>query len=247
MLADDTHGRGERSPMAKRADNGRPNARTQAEAEHLFSSLTSVIAGLQQTFGQNCEIVLHDYRQPDRSAIAVAGSVTGRKVGSPMSEIGLGLMREGDAAQDKLKYMIRLPGGRIVKSSTMLLRTSDGHVVGALCINLDVTEMRRLGRFLTDFASDGEPAETPTSITTFGNDTAQVIDAALNKVEDELGLGPLDRLTGAEWLTVFRSLDELGVFQLRRGVPLVAERLGVSRASAYSYLARLREDNQRTK
>lgn len=232
--------------MAKRAASGRRDARTDTEADQLFSSLTTVIAGLQETFGRNCEIVLHDYRQPDCSAIAVVGSVTGRKVGSPMSEIGLGLMREGDAAADKLKYMIRLPGGRIVKSSTMLLRTSEGHVVGALCINIDVTEVRRVGRFLTDFASDGEATETPTPITTFGNDTAQVIDAALNKVEHELGLGPLDRLSGSEWLMVFRSLDELGVFQLKRGVPLVAERLGVSRASAYSYLARLREENQRT-
>ena len=218
------------------------SAAQDAEADQLLRAMESVIEGIQVTFGQSCEVVLHDYRRPEASAIAVVGSVTDRAVGSPMSEIGLGLMRLGDAAEDKLRYMIRLPGGRIVKSSTMLLRTSDGHVIGALCINVDVTEMRRFARFLTDFASDGEQAELPTPITTFGNDVSQVIDAAISKVEDNLGLGPLDRLSGAEWLTVFSALDELGVFQLRRGVSLVAERLGLSRASAYSYLARLRED-----
>ncbi|TDQ00532.1 helix-turn-helix transcriptional regulator [Labedaea rhizosphaerae] len=222
-------------------------AKQQAEADRLFATMTTVISGLQQTFGPTSEIVLHDYRQPEHSAIAVAGKVTDRAVGSPMSEIGLSLMRQGDAAEDKLNYLIRLPGGRVVKSSTMLLRITGGRVVGALCVNVDVTEVRRVARLLTEFSAGGEQAATPTPISTFGNDVSQVIDAALDKVERDLDLGSLDRLSSAEWSTVFRALEELGVFQLRRGVPLVAERLGLSRASAYNYLARVREESRSPK
>lgn len=222
-------------------------AKQKAEADQLFTTMKTVITGIQQTFGQTCEVVLHDYRQPEHSAIAVAGKVTDRAVGSPMSEIGLTLMRQGDAAEDKLNYLIRLPGGRVVKSSTMLLRITGGRVVGALCVNVDVTEIRRTARLLTEFAWDADQAETPTPVSTFGNDVSQVIDAALDTVERDLGLGSLDRLTSAEWSTVFRALDELGVFQLRRGVPLVAERLGLSRASAYNYLARVRDESQQAK
>jgi predicted transcriptional regulator YheO len=221
--------------------NEQASAQTEAETDHLFTAMKAVAAGIQLTFGPSCEVVLHDYRQPEHSAVAVVGKVTGRTVGSPMSEIGLGLRRRGDSAEDKLNYMIRLPGGRIVKSSTILLRTAAGHVVGALCINVDVTDVRRFAKLLTDFVADGEQADAP--ITTFGNDITQVIDAALDKVEVSLG-HPLHRLNSAERLTVFRSLDEMGLFQLRRGVPLIAKRLGLSRASAYSYLARIREENQ---
>lgn len=229
---------------AKRTARRQFSAKVEAEADQLFATMKTVIVGLQATLGNNCEVVLHDYRQPEHSAIAVVGKVTDRAVGSPMSEIGLSMMRQGDAAEDKLNYVIRLPGGRVVKSSTMLLRTNGGHVVGALCINLDVTDIRRFAKYLTDLASDGDQVDTPTPvITTFGNDITQVIDAALDKVEDNLGGRRLDHLNGSEWLTVFRSLDELGVFQLKRAVPLIAKRLGLSRASAYSYLARIREEN----
>lgn len=227
-----------------RTGKGQAIAEAEAEIGQLFTAMKTVAVGIQATFGPNCDVVLHDYRQPEHSAIAVAGSVTGRLVGSPMSEIGFALMRQGDSAKDKLNYIIRLPGGRIVKSSTILLRTAAGHVVGALCINVDVTDVRRFAKLLTDFATDGEQADAPiATITTFGNDITQVIDAALEKIEIRLG-HRLDRLNSTEWLTVFRSLDDMGLFQLKRSVSLIAKRLGLSRASAYSYLARIREENQ---
>jgi hypothetical protein len=41
-------------------------------------------------------------------------------------------------------------------------------------------------------------------------------------------------------LELFRSLDEHGVFAVRRSVEQVAGRLGISRASAYNYLSQAR-------
>ena len=38
-----------------------------------------------------------------------------------------------------------------------------------------------------------------------------------------------------------RSLHRRGVFAVRRAVPQVAARIGISRASAYTYLAEIRE------
>jgi hypothetical protein len=42
-------------------------------------------------------------------------------------------------------------------------------------------------------------------------------------------------------LDLFRSLDERGVFAVRRAIEQVAGRLGISRASAYSYLSQSRK------
>ncbi|WP_248965027.1 helix-turn-helix domain-containing protein [Sphaerisporangium perillae] len=40
--------------------------------------------------------------------------------------------------------------------------------------------------------------------------------------------------------STFRSLDGRGVFAVRRAVPQVAARLGISRASAYNHLSQAR-------
>jgi len=41
-------------------------------------------------------------------------------------------------------------------------------------------------------------------------------------------------------LALFRSLDERGVFAVRRAIEQTAARLGISRASAYTYLSQAR-------
>lgn len=204
--------------------------------------LGSVVGGIRETFGRKCEVVLHDYRMPEHSVVAVAGDVTGRQIGSAMSEIGLKLLRMGDDAKDMLNYVTRLPDGRTIKSSTILLRDSSEHVFGALCINLDVTEMRVLTRLIAEVSGDLD--QVGTTSTTFSNDIGAVIDSVLAEVEANLGHG-LTRLTVDERIEVFRLLDQRGLFQVRRSVPIVAERLGLSRATVYNYIARLRQPTDR--
>ncbi|NED04875.1 transcriptional regulator, partial [Streptomyces sp. SID6648] len=84
-----------------------------------------------------------DYRTPEHSVVAVAGSVTGRTVGGAMSEIGMRVLARGDDARDELNYVTRTPDGTLLKSSTMVLRDSTDSVFGALCVNLDVTAVDR--------------------------------------------------------------------------------------------------------
>ena len=57
----------------------------EAERDAIVAALTPVVDGLVATFGPLCEVVLHDYRNPEKSVVALAGSVTGRAVGGAMS------------------------------------------------------------------------------------------------------------------------------------------------------------------
>ncbi|EPH45019.1 PAS domain-containing protein [Streptomyces aurantiacus] len=220
-------------------DGGR-DARRDAERDAILAALGPVADGIAATFGSLCEVVVHDYRRPERSVVSIAGAVTGRGVGGAMSEIGMGMLARGDEAADELNYLTRTQDGKLVKSSTMLLRDSGGAVFGALCVNLDITAVQQVGSLIGELAGVTAPAEVPT--TTFG-DSADVIDAVVRSVVDAYQLersrpwGELDR---AERVELFRGLDERGVFAVRRAVPQVAARLGISRASAYNYLARAR-------
>lgn len=210
-------------------------------ADALFESVRPMVDGIAATFGKNCEVVLHDYRCREQSVVAVSGNVTGRLVGSPMSQIGLALSRQGDAAEDQLNYVTRTDDDRVIKATTILLRTADKHVVGALCINFDITDVRAIARMAAELSGDApEATETPT--TTFSNDIEAVIENLLIEVQDEIGR-PLSRLTPDERVELFRLLDQRGIFQVRKSVPLLAARLGLSRASIYNYIGRVREDS----
>ncbi|MEW2048215.1 PAS domain-containing protein [Streptomyces sp. NPDC005476] len=210
----------------------------EVERDVILRALTPVVDGIAATFGPVCDVVLHDYRRPERSVVAVAGSVTGRTVGGAMSEIGMRILARGDDTDDELNYVTRTSAGRTVKSSTMVLRDSTGAVFGALCVNVDVTELERVQGLLAALAgAAGARAEAP--VTTFGDDIDSVVDALLDdrlRRQDQTWAA-LDR---PRRLALFRGLDERGVFAVRRAIEQVAARLGISRASAYSYLSQAR-------
>lgn len=213
-----------------------------AERDAILSALAPLVEGIAATFGPVCEVVLHDYRRPEGSVAAVAGSVTGRTVGGAMSEIGMRVLARGDAATDELNHFTRTGNGTLVKSSTMLLRDSTGAVFGALCVNVDVTAVGQAHTLLGALAGLGTAPAEP-STTTFGNDIGSVVDAIVDAQQwrRHRGWAQLDR---GERLRLFRELDERGVFAVRRAIEQVAARLGISRASAYSYLAQARDETR---
>ncbi|MBB5792578.1 helix-turn-helix transcriptional regulator [Streptomyces caelestis] len=209
-----------------------------AERDAILAALTPVVDGIAATFGPLCEVVLHDYRNPEKSVVAVAGSVTGRTVGGAMSEIGMRVLAHGDEAADELNYITRTRNGTLVKSSTMVLRDSTGAVFGALCVNVDVSAVSRAHDLLGALAGLGAaPAEVPT--TTFGNDIDSVVDALVDAHQSKQR-GSWAELDRAERLELFGGLDTRGVFAVRGAVEQVAARLGISRASAYNYLSQAR-------
>ncbi|MFJ8146740.1 transcriptional regulator [Streptomyces sp. NPDC096094] len=208
------------------------------ERDAVLAALRPVVDGIAATFGPVCEVVLHDYRRPERSVVAVAGSVTGRTVGGAMSEIGMRVLARGDEARDELNYVTRTGDGILLKSSTMVLRDSTGAVFGALCVNLDVTAVDRARSLLGALAgAAGTPADPPA--TTFADDIDAVVDAIVDAhpLRRDRSWAALER---AQRLELFRDLDGRGVFAVRRSVEQVAARLGISRASAYNYLSQAR-------
>jgi predicted transcriptional regulator YheO len=210
-----------------------------AERDAILAALRPVVEGIAATFGPVCEAVLHDYRHPENSVVAVAGSVTGRAVGGAMSEIGLRVLARGDQAEDELNYVARTRSGTLVKASTMLLRDSSGAVFGALCLNVDVTAVQEAHALLGALSGSAAAGAADAPVTTFGNDIDSVVDALLDahRIGRNRPWAALDR---AERLELFRALDGHGVFAVRRAVEQVAGRLGISRASAYSYLSQAR-------
>lgn len=215
--------------VAKTTDRG-------TVVDDYFAVLRPVLEGISETFGRNCEVVLHDFRRPENSIVMIAGDVTRRRVGGSVSQIGLSIMAAGEDAEDQYNYITRAPNGRVLKSTTTVLRDPDGHVFGALCINVDVTDLRLLTGVLEELA--GSSLQPPEPIT-FVDEVGQVVSEMIN--EEEIALSrPLDRLTKQDRLNILRALDRRGIFTLQRSVPQVAEHLGISRATVYTDLHEIR-------
>ena len=207
------------------------------DVEALLRSVEPLVAGIAATFGPHCEVVLHDFRYPEKSIRALAGSLTSRHVGGAMSEIGLGVLAQGDAAEDFLNYITRTADGRTIKSSTMVLRTRSGCVAGALCVNLDISKLQlAAASILSLIGTIPEPAVTTT---VFSDDIGEVIETVVTQEESRLGR-VLARDTRNGRQAIVGALDARGVFNLPRAAQQVAAHLKVSRATVYADLAAVR-------
>ncbi|RDI34872.1 helix-turn-helix transcriptional regulator [Lentzea flaviverrucosa] len=209
-------------------------------ADAVFAALAPVLDGIAATFGRSCEVVLHDYRDPERSVVAVAGSVTGRVPGDAMSEIGLRVLAAGAGAGNEVGYLTRAQDGRVLKCTTLPLRDVDGTLIGALCINIDVSAINRATGVLSDLLGLS-PAQEISATTNFSGDLDQVVESLIERAERAHAV-PVTALGRDERLVLVRSLNEAGVFSLRGAPARIAKRLGISRTGLYNDLSELKKD-----
>lgn len=87
-----------------------------------------IVNTLASQFGVNCEAALHDLSMPHTSLVAIAGELTHRKLGAPITNYVLNLLREhGDKVKDSYHYLSTTKDGKNFKSSTTFIRDKKGH------------------------------------------------------------------------------------------------------------------------
>jgi predicted transcriptional regulator YheO len=192
---------------------------------------------LVKALGTHCEIVLHDLRWPENSLVHVAGSVTGRSPGAPITNLVLEALHDhGDTVPDLLNYRTQAPNGHPLKSSTLFIR-DDGRVVGALCINIDVAPLEELAEDVRRLIGYEEPSWISTE--TFETKVADVLDDLVATALKEVNVRPA-AMTVDDRMRVVARLEAHGAFLIKGAVETVARRLRVSRFTIYAYLQQVR-------
>lgn len=201
---------------------------------HLLSQLGVVAEAISATIGPAwCEVVVHDFRVPDSSIVAISGNVTNRSVGGSMSQIGIAMLAEGDNATARMNYIARTRDGKAVKSTTVPIRDESGAVVGVFCINIDVTQVAAVSDALRAMGTGESPPAA--GITHFGNDVGEVAQVLIEETLSQLGWSvPPSSIEGC--IEFVRALDKKGFFSIRKSASLLADYLGLSRATIYTYL-----------
>lgn len=220
----------------RRVDSRRDPQRARA---WLLQALRPVARGIAQTFGDLCEVVIHDFSDPEHSIVGIEGNVTKRSVGGSVTEIGLAAIRGGDSQEDLIGYVRNTKDGKILRSSTLMLRDPEGHVFGCLCINVDITALVSFRKTLTALAPESDSGVKPVKFT---DEIEEVLSRIIGEAiaEHPKSAAAMSR---DERLGLIAALDRKGAFRVQRGVPTIAQLLGVSRTTIYTYLDEVRSGN----
>ena len=111
-------------------------AQDSAERALIIQSLAQLVEPLASLMA-DCEVVVHDLSQVPNTIVAIAGGLTGRKVGDPATDVLLKQMAEG-RVRTMVNYSSVLPDGRRIRCATIAVKDSRGNPVAALCINSSV-------------------------------------------------------------------------------------------------------------
>jgi predicted transcriptional regulator YheO len=205
-----------------------------------------LVDALAVTFGNHCEVVLHDLLNLDKSIVKIAnGHITGRQVGAPITDMGLRLFEEDKKNGKKnpavIGYRTRTKEGRELKSTTLFIRDKKGKAVGCLCINIDLTPYlttKSLVDRICQTVSPGNVEVANDSPEKFVPDVdsliAQLIEKAMNTANK-----PLIAMSKEDKLQIMRDLKKNGFFLIKGSVKRLSEEWGVSIPTIYKYIAEL--------
>lgn len=205
----------------------------------VLRALEPVVDAIATLFGSNCEVLIHSLEDLSRSVVKIAnGHVTGRSLGSPITDLGIKTIRNADNSSSDVvgSYFSKTSTGKTLKSVTALIR-NENKPIGMLCINLDLSVP--LEDVLKTFAVNwnGTGVESPENFAMSSEELVHVtLDKAIEKMSRERQISANTRNK-----RVVQELHQQGIFDIKGAVDMVAKELGVSRYTIYNYLREIRE------
>ncbi|MFB9931034.1 transcriptional regulator [Amycolatopsis halotolerans] len=197
--------------------------------EHLIRETEKIAVAVGRMFPGLCEVVLHDLRDPDHAIRAIENNLSGRQVGDPATELGLQRISDPDYPSVLQNYANQFPDGRPVKSTSIGIKNAEGEYIAALCLNLDVSVLSPLTHTLTNLVA--ADATQPDVVEDLRSRTSREL---RERIERAAGGSPRSLSRDAKRDLVRRLRDE-GYFESRDAAQIIADLLGVSRATVYNY------------
>ncbi|WP_278941129.1 transcriptional regulator [Anaerotruncus colihominis] len=195
---------------------------------------------IAQTIGDDCEVVLHDLENPQQSVVYIVNNrVTGRQVGQSFDHLVPQVILSKKLDHDIVtNYYFHTADGRLIKSSTALLKDFGGKVVGALCINIDTTKISQQIEWLQSLMPGTEENAAPAEVSQ--EELTHVSEIVTDLIDKIIGNKDMARLRREEKLEMIRFMDQRGIFLLKGAVDQVGSRMGISRVTVYSYIDEVR-------
>lgn len=198
---------------------------------------------ISQTFGSHCEVIIHDFSKPQNSVVYTENNtVTNREVGESFTEyfvkeVLLSRKFNHDCCAN---YIMNGKDGKKIKSSTALIRDLNGKVIGALCVNIDLScltdFMDGLGKLLGIPDPSVQTTEEMEPITTI----REIVDDIIDKTIGEQDVSVMSR---EQKISIIRFLNDKEIFAIKGALEKVAERMNISKVTVYSYLDEIKKQS----
>lgn len=200
----------------------------------ILQSYFPIVDAIQTLFGDRCEVVLHDLSDPGNSIIHIQGNLTKRKIGAPVTEVLLQKLKLAQEGQgDSSYYLTKQVSDRVFKSSTTFIRNEKGRIIGCLCINYDITDLKNAADLLTSLVYSTQPL--PEMNKKYHENSKSLVQQMIDETIQQTNIDP-NNMTREDKLRLVALLDEKGAFEIQKGVVCVADFLGVTRITIYNYL-----------
>jgi predicted transcriptional regulator YheO len=208
---------------------------------NIFEFANRTADMLVKMFGPRCEVAVHDFNNLEKSLIYIAGKITDREIGSPITDLVLQELRKPPTEiQDIPNYKTQSKKGVVMKSSTVFLRDTNEVVIGAFCINYDISLLMQIEGEMQDFITFDDSQKKSES---FYNSVHDVIEGMVDQVLQGFKKSP-SLMSMDEKIESVRLLEEKGAFLIKGSTEYLATVLGVSKFTIYNYLQKIRTHNE---
>lgn len=239
------------------------------ELNQLLQTFIPTAHLIKNTIG-DCEVVIHDMSTPQSSVVFVLGDVTGRKIGQSFDHLVKDVLLSKNFENDcTANYYFTAQNGKLIRSSTSLIRGADGKVVGVLCVNIDTSNAMAAYKAIKDLlpnakldrndlqganftdgscnsaALDGASLKDGVNLETqSSNDSQQNI---LEIVQDLIASATHDLdvegMKKEDRKRIVKFLAQKGIFEVKGAVELVAKVLRTQKVTIYSYMDEVKKES----
>ena len=207
--------------------------------DYTLDLLKQMANGLAKQFGVDCEIVIHDLQENIEQPVIhiVNGHVTNRRVGDGPSKAVLNaldmLEKDENALKDQLAYLTRTASGKILKSSTLYIRDTDGKIRYLFSINYDISGLLVMDKSIKSLIeTESEVGRNPEPII---HNVQDLLDSLIQQSVELVGK-PVALMNKEDKIEAIRFLNDKGAFLITRSGDKVSKFFGISKYTLYNYI-----------
>lgn len=209
--------------------------------DDILPCLNVVLHGMAKHFGNTSEFVVHDFKDGqefEHTIVSIInGQVTGRAIGDSILQVEMNPLSDADVghktADGVFDYFTRTADGRTLKSSMIYIRDESGVVVGAVCVNSDVTQLQQAKSFIDHYVGI-TPSAAPE-----GASANCIDDFLLGLIYDSIDIVgvPISSMTREQKMRGIKFLKGRGAFKITKASEIIAKYYDISKYTVYNYLS----------
>ncbi len=202
----------------------------------ILNSYKILAEGLAEYLGDGCEIVIHSLDNLEHSVIKIInGQHTGRKEGSPITDLGLSMIKSLSENESKrhMAYFNKTMDGIPLKSCSIAITGEKGYIIGLLCINFYLNIP--ISDLLENFNFNTSENHNTVFAESFVEDVDELFKVSLKEASD-IVYNDRNITTSNKNKEIICILNDKGIFNFKDSVVKIANMMGISKNTVYMHI-----------